>query len=141
MNKILLKIITPEKIFFNDNVDQVTLPTTEGEITILKGHIPLISLISKGDILIKNDNKEIVFAIVGGFIETKDSEINILADFVDHVENITENEIEKAILRAKELQEKFNKNEITDYETYTAELERNMNKVKISDKWRKKYRI
>src|SRR4030043_422677 len=53
-----LQIITPEKITFDDEVDQVSLPSTTGQITILPNHIPLVTSIEAGELFFKQHQKE-----------------------------------------------------------------------------------
>lgn len=143
--KLQLKIVTPEKLILEELVDQVTIPTTEGEITILPDHIPLIASLASGDIVAVSDGEDIPMAVVGGFIETKKgenlTEVTILADFAEHVSFIGDDEIEKAKAKAEELKKQAENNEIVDFEHFASELERSLTRVKIADKWRtKKYR-
>jgi F-type H+-transporting ATPase subunit epsilon len=150
--QLQLKIVTPEKLILEELVDQVTIPTTEGEITILPDHVPLIATISSGDIVAVSDGEHIPMAVVGGFVETKNpysetgkdgdlTTVTILADFAEHVSNISEVEIEKAKAKAEQLRKQAENNEIVDFEHFETELERSLNHVKIADKWRtKKYR-
>lgn len=147
-----LKIVTPERMILEEDVTQVTLPTTEGEITVLPGHVPLISSLGSGEIvakpvsdsLPKHEVGVVPMAVTGGFVEVKQSEsggeVIILADFAEHVTDI-EKDIESARSRANELmQQKQNASDV-DFEHFEAELERSLNRVKIADKWRsKKYR-
>ncbi len=143
--KLQLKIVTPEKLILEELVDQVTIPTTEGEITILPDHVPLIATIASGDIVAVSDGEHVPIEVVGGFIETKKegslTVVTILADFAENVSFITEAEIEKAKERTLELKKQAENNEIIDFEHFESELERSLNRVKIADKWRtKKYR-
>jgi len=143
--KLQLKIVTPEKLILEELVDSVTLPTTEGEITILADHIPVVAALTSGDIVAISDGEHIPMAVVGGFVETRKEDnktvVTILADFAEHIGNITEEEIEKAKARAEELRKQAENNEIVDFEHFTTELERSLTRVKIADKWRnKKYR-
>ena len=69
MKKIKFKIVTPERIVFEDEVDQVTLPVTDGEVTILPNHLSYIASLKAGEIMLKKDGKEINMAVSGGFIE------------------------------------------------------------------------
>ena len=143
--KLQLKIVTPEKLILEELVDQVTIPTTEGEITILADHIPLVASIASGDIVAVSDGEHIPMEVVGGFIETKKegnlTVVTILADFAEHISLITDAEIKKAKARAEELKKQAENNEIVDFEHFESELERSLNRVKIADKWRtKKYR-
>ena len=143
--QLQLKIVTPEKLILEELVEQVTIPTTEGEITILPDHIPLIASIKSGDIVAVSKGEHIPMAVVGGFIETKKegdlTTVIILADFAEHVSDISDVEIEKAKAKAEQLQKQAENNEIVDFEHFETELERSLNRVKIADKWRtKKYR-
>ncbi len=146
MKKILLKIITPERLVFEEMVDQVSLPTTLGEITVLPEHIPLITALSSGDIVAVANNEHIPMAVVGGFLEVKTDEkgitnVAVLADFAEHVSELGDDAIEKAKARADELRKQMENKEVVDYEHFATELERSLTRIKIADKWRtKKYR-
>ncbi len=140
-----LKIVTPERVVLEEEVDQVTIPTMAGEITVLPEHIPLVSALKSGDIVAFSNGDHIPFAVSGGFIEVKKNdsttEVIVLADFAEPVADITEDAIMKAKARAAELKALQEKGEIVDFEHFEAELERSLTRVKIADKWRtKKYR-
>ncbi len=145
--QLKLKIITPERTVLEEMVDQVTLPTTEGEITILPDHIALVSALKTGDIVAKKDGEPIPMAVVGGFIEVNKSaegitEVAVLADFAEKVSEISEDALTKAKARAEELQKMKQNGEVVDFEHYESELARSLTRVKVADKWRgKKYRI
>lgn len=138
-----LKIVTPERLVLEETVSQVTMPTTEGEITVMPGHVPLISSLGSGEIIARGGEDHIPFVVDGGFIEVKQTpeggEVIVLADFAEHVYEV-ETDIENARKRAEELMNKKNASHV-DFEHFEAELERSLNRVKIADKWRgKKYR-
>ena len=147
--QLKLKIVTPEKLILEEMVDQVSLPTTEGEITILPEHIPLIAGLASGDVVAKTNGENIPMAVTGGFVEVKSlgstqdkhTEVAVLADFAEHVKEISDEAIEKAKARAEELKKLMENKEHVDFEHFEAELERSLNRVKIADKWRmRKYR-
>lgn len=147
MSKLLkLKIVTPEKLILEELVEAVTLPTKEGEITILANHIPLIAPIASGDIVSQVNGEYVPVAFVGGFVEVKTNdegmtEVAILADFAEHVSSLSDDVIEKAKAKADELRKLAQNKEIVDFEHFETELERSLNRVKIADKWKnKKYR-
>lgn len=147
MSKLLkLKIVTPEKLILEEEVESVTIPTKEGEITILPDHVPLIAPLASGDIVAMIDDEHIPMAIVGGFLEVKnsdsgDTEVAILADFAEHLSEISDEAIAKAKARAEELKKLAENNEIVDFEHFETELERSLTRVKIADKWKnRKYR-
>jgi len=144
--QLQLKIVTPEKLILEEIVDSVTIPTTEGELTILPNHVPLVAGLASGDIVARKDGEDIPMALVGGFLEVKNNkdgvtEVAILADFAEHIGFITDEEIEKAKAKAEELRKLSENKEIVDYEHFETELERSLTRVKIADKWKnKKYR-
>lgn len=144
--QLKLKIITPEKLILEDMVDQVTLPTTEGEITILAQHIPIVAGLSSGDIVAMSFGEYIPMAVAGGFVEVKTNEngmteVAVLADFAEHVADMTDEAIAKAKARSEELQKQMENKEHVDFEHFESELERSLTRVKIADKWKtKKYR-
>ncbi len=146
IKKLQLKIVTPEHLVLEEMVDQVTIPTTEGEITVLADHIPIVAGLKSGDVVAKNNGEEIPMAVSGGFLEIKKTEngiteVAILADFAEHVADITDQAIEKAKARAEELKKEMENKDHVDYEHFATELERSLTRVKIADKWKsKKYR-
>lgn len=144
--QLKLKIVTPERLILEEMVDQVSLPTTLGEITVLPDHIPLITALTSGDVVAYNLGEPVPMAVVGGFLEVKKNEegmteVAVLADFAEHVSELTEDKIEAAKARAEELKQMKEGKEVVDFEHFEAELERSLTRVKIADKWRnKKYR-
>lgn len=144
--QLKLRIVTPEKLILEEMVDQVSLPTTLGEITVLPNHIPLISELTSGDVVAYINGEHVPIAVVGGFLEVKqnekgDTEIAVLADFAEHVGELSDLAIEKAKARAEELKKLMENKEHVDFEHFEAELERSLTRVKIADKWRtRKYR-
>ena len=143
---IILKIVTPERLVLEEVVDQVSLPTTEGEITILPNHIPLITGLASGDIVAVANGEHMPMAVVGGFIEVKKNEegntvVAVLADFAEHVHELSDEAIQKAKVKAEELRKKMENKELVDFEHFESELERSLTRIKIADKWRtRKYR-
>lgn len=144
--QLKLKIVTPERLVLEEMVDQVSIPTTLGEITVLPDHIPLITGLLSGDIVAFVNGEHVPMAVVGGFVEIKkglkgETEVAILADFAEHVSELHDEKIEKAKARAEELKKLMENKEHVDFEHFEAELERSLTRVKIADKWRtRKYR-
>ena len=78
-NKLQLKIVSLKEVVYDSPVASVTLPTKAGEITVLPGHVPLISHLTKGTIRAKFEGKQKPFEIEGGFMEVAgDSRMTIL---------------------------------------------------------------
>ena len=143
--QIKLKIITPERLVLEEIVDQVSLPTKKGEITILPNHVPLITELSSGDVVALKDGEHLPMAVVGGFVEVKTENnmtlVVVLADFAEHLSELSDEKIEKAKKRAEELKKQMENKEHIDFEHFETELERSITRIKIADKWRtKKYK-
>ena len=73
-----LRIITPRKVVLEEEINSITLPSADGEITILPNHVNLFSLLNEGVVKIKYDRKEDFFAIGGGYVETNGEYVNLL---------------------------------------------------------------
>lgn len=144
--KLKLKIVTPERLVLEEMVDQVSMPTVNGEITVLPSHVPIIVGLASGDVVALSGAEYVPMAVSGGFAEVKTNtdgvtEVAVLADFAEHVSELTDDAIEKAKARAEELRQQMENKEEIDFEHFEAELERSLTRVKIADKWRtKKYR-
>jgi F0F1-type ATP synthase epsilon subunit len=86
------------------------------------------------------------FAVVGGFVEVKNgesggTEVAVLADFAQHVADLSDEKIEQAKNKAEEMRIAMENKDHVDFEHFEAELERSLTRVKIADKWRtRKYR-
>jgi F0F1-type ATP synthase epsilon subunit len=113
---------------------------------VLPHHVPLIGTLASGDVVALVAGEHVPMAVSGGFIEVNaDNEgrtvVAILADFAEHVAEITDDAVEKAKTRAEELRVQMENKEHVDFEHFESELERSLTRVKISDKWRtRKYR-
>ena len=97
-----LKIIAPERIFYEDDVHFVEFRTTEGEIGVYPGHIPLTSIIAPGVVRIHTTDGEIKeAALLEGFSEILPNEVVILAETVEWPDEIDANRAKEAQIRAE----------------------------------------
>ena len=119
-----LKIVTPEARVYEDTVDSVVLPTTSGEINILPGHIPLVTEIQGGEIIVsKSGEGGQSLAISKGFVQCVGDKISVLAENAIHIDEIDESAVEEAKKRAEEAlstMEKMSDEEIAMLETQVA---------------------
>lgn len=97
-----IEIITPEKVSYSETADQISLPTAEGEITILPGHIPLLTQLLPGELSIKKGNQTIIMVSGGGFAEINDNKVSVATDLAQKSEEIDEKAAEEARKRAEE---------------------------------------
>ena len=135
------KIVTPEKLVYENDVVQITVPTKSGQITVLPNHIALVSVLSPGELMAigpDSKTKPIEMAVSGGFIEVANNQVTILADTAEHAEEIDETRAQQAHQRAKELlAESRNKADI-DFTALSAKIEKELARLKVARK--RKYR-
>ena len=128
------KIATPERIMLETDVNSLTLPTALGEITVLPGHIPLVSNLVAGEIRYKAGGKESFFAVSGGVIEVrKNGEVVILADSAEFGHEIDVKRAEEARERAHQLMSQTRKDEKT-FADASAVLQKNLARIKVAKK-------
>ncbi|MBI2552626.1 ATP synthase F1 subunit epsilon [Candidatus Uhrbacteria bacterium] len=134
---IAFEIATPERIVYRDEVDSITLPTKEGEITVLPQHIPLVSVLVPGAITVRKGKGEQYMAVSGGFIEVQpQNRVVVLADTAERAEELTVAAIEKARADAERaLTEKRNMDDET-FAAAAAGLERELARLKVARRHR-----
>lgn len=103
MNTIRLKVITPRKIVMDKMVNSVTVPTVDGEITILPHHVHLFSLLVEGIVKIKTTGAEDDLAIGGGYIETNGETVTVLVSRAYGQAEIDKDLTDKAVEEAKHI--------------------------------------
>lgn len=99
---LTLEIVTPEARVYSDTVDTVVIPTTEGEIGILPGHIPLLTQVGAGELRVQKGGKTELLAVGNGFVEIDGDKVSILAESAISEEKIDVAAAEKAMQRAQE---------------------------------------
>ncbi len=98
-----IKIISSsEEILQTEKVNELIVPTVNGTIAILKGHVNLISTLDVGEVKILKTDEEISLVVNGGIIQVKDDNILVLADEANLSSEIIAEEVEKAIKQAEE---------------------------------------
>jgi F-type H+-transporting ATPase subunit epsilon len=125
-----LEIVTPERLLYSDDIDQVTIPTVDGEISILARHVPLVSIVQPGEIRIRRGNTVGYMAITGGFVQITGQKVTILADAAERADEIDLARAEKARERARQLLEEKQADKTTHAEAMAA-LQRAMLRIKI----------
>lgn len=127
-----ISIITPEKTVLEAEADEIIIPTIEGEIAVLPEHVPLLSQVGPGELIIKKGNNEDHLAVMGGFLEISHDKVTILADYAAHGRDISAVKAEEAKTRA----EKAMKEGVSqkDYALAEAELQKAMLELKVANK-------
>lgn len=99
---LTLEIVTPEARVYSDTIDTVVIPTTTGEVGILPGHIPLITQIEDGELLVTKNGTTQALAVSGGFAEVEGDRVHVLAERAITEEKIDEHAVEAALKRAEQ---------------------------------------
>lgn len=112
---LALEIITPDGVVWhNDNVESITLPTTSGEIQILAGHIPLITMLEAGGVGAVINGREEDIAIDKGYARIMGDTVSVLTEAAVDVEHLDMGDIEKARAQALKAVEDAKKNRVVD---------------------------
>ena len=85
---IKLEIVTPERLVFDETVDGVTLPGSDGELGVLPHHAPLVSTLGIGELKIRAGGVEEYFAIAGGFVQVLPDKVVVMAETADMASEI-----------------------------------------------------
>jgi F-type H+-transporting ATPase subunit epsilon len=101
MAKLKLEIVTPEGRAYQDDVDMVVLPGSEGELGIYPAHVPLMTQLAPGEVRIFKDGKQTELVVGSGFAEITHTQVSVLTDSALEDESIDENVAEEAIRRAE----------------------------------------
>ncbi len=134
MSQLHLKIVTPEKLILEEDVDQVNVTTLEGQLGILPHHTALMAKIIPGEMRIKKGSKEDVMASGSGFLQMENNALTIMTDLAVDEKDIDERAVEVAKKRAEEaLEQKLTDEE---YATTIAILEKSIAQLRIKRRHR-----
>ena len=97
-----LEIVTPESKIYSEDVEMVTLPGSEGEAGIYPNHVPLMTQVQAGEIIVKRGGNEEVVAVGEGFAEVTGDHVAILTDNAANSEDIDEAAAEDARAKAEQ---------------------------------------
>lgn len=137
MKTIKLKITTPERIVLETEMEQVTLPTETGEVTILPNHVPLLSIIVPGVIEVKGQAEMTQMATSGGFLEFHDNELTILADTAERADEIDLERAQAARQRAEEKRKEQRENlDENQYAAVVSGIEKQLARIRVAKKYR-----
>ena len=101
MATLKLEIVTPDAVTYSEDVDMVTLPGVEGELGIYPNHVPLLTSIVSGEVIVQKGSAEHLLAVGDGFVEITGERVAIMTDMAIKAENIDEAKAEEARRRAE----------------------------------------
>jgi F-type H+-transporting ATPase subunit epsilon len=96
-----LQIISPTRIFYDEQIEMVEMRTTEGEIGVLAGHIPLTTILEPGILKIKTESGVKEAALHDGFVQIQKDKVTVLAESCEWPEEIDKNRAQEALERAE----------------------------------------
>ena len=128
-NRFVIRIITPDRVFYEGKAEMVEFNTVEGEVGIYKNHIPMTMIIKPGILCITDGEEEKIAALHAGFVEVLPDKITILAEIIEWPDEIDVERAEAAKERAeKRLREKNPKTNIVRAE---AALQRSIARISV----------
>ena len=129
MNTMRLEIVTPDAVVYSEEVDMVTLPAVDGQIGILPMHVPLMTQMVPGEMIVRKNGQDQSLAVGEGLVEITNDHVAILTDLAVAAENIDEAKAEEAQQRAEaRLREKLSADEVA---SVNAALARSLAQLRV----------
>ncbi len=122
-----VKVITPDKTVWDDQVEEIILPSTTGQLGILSGHAPLLTALEVGVMRVRPDKEWKTIALMGGFAEVEDDEIKILVNGAELGDDIDQ---DAARAEYEQAQTRFEKVENSDDRQEKIQAESTMKKAR-----------
>jgi len=134
MATLKLEIVTPEALTYSEDVDMVTLPSSDGELGIYPNHVPVLTQVVPGEIVVRKGGQDFFLAIGEGFAEITGERVAVLTDMAIKATDIDEVKAEEARRRAEaRLQEKLGGEELA---SVSASLAHSLAQLKVKRRGR-----
>ncbi len=135
---IKFEIVTPERAVLKEEIAQVTIPTKDGEITVLPKHIPLVGVLIPGVIeAIDKDKQPFVISVSGGFVHVLRHKIVILADTAERAEELDEARVIEAHKRAEEIKKDTKQFDQERFTNINAQISKELARGRAVKRWKK----
>ena len=134
MRSYKLKIVTPEKTFFDGEAEQITIRTTEGDIGILANHIRYVCNIVAGPLKVKDESGEREAALSEGILKVSDKGVTVLVSTAEWADEIDLERAERAKQKAEDILS--NKSRADEFERAEIKLKRALARISISEKYK-----
>jgi len=132
-----LEVITPERKVYEDDVDMVVAPASEGYVGILPHHEPLFTTLGPGEFKVKRGGVEEVLAVFGGFMDVRADRVVVLTDAAEHAEDIDASRAQQARDRAQQVLA-AGPASAADEQRARAELQRALVRLRVSESRRRR---
>ncbi len=128
-----LEIVTPERLVISDEVDEVVVPGSEGELGILPHHAPLVSTLGAGELRMKKGGEWEYFAVMGGFVQVRPDKVVVLAETADMASEIDLERAQQARQEAERALEQGSK-EPADLAAAQAALQQALLQIRVAER-------
>lgn len=141
MAQLTIEITTPERVLYKEQVDSATIPTSEGEITVLPNHVPLAAILAPGALVLRKNGAESLIAVSTGYIQVIGGDhILVLADTAERADELEVERVEMAITAARERAEKArlsqNRAEDESFAEAAAAIDRELARLHVARRHR-----
>ena len=134
-----LEILTPERKVYEDTVDMVIVPGSEGYLGILPHHAPLLTELGPGELRVKKGGVELALAVFGGFMDVRGDRVTVLTDAAENADEIDEQRAQSARERAQQqLQVAAGSSDPAAEARARAALERALVRLRVSERRRRR---
>jgi len=134
-DSLKLEIVTPDGTVYSEDVEMVTLPGVVGEMGIYPQHVPLMTQMAPGELIVRKDGKDLSMATGEGLIEVTANRVAVLTDLAIPADRIDEAKAEEAQRRAEaRLHEKLSAEEAA---TVNASLVRSLAQLRVKKRQRR----
>ena len=132
-----LEVITPERKVYEDDVDMVVAPATDGYVGILPHHAPLFTTLGPGEFKVKRGGVEEILAVFGGFMDVRGGRVVVLTDAAEPAEEIDASRAQQARDRAQQVLA-AGPASAADEQRARAELQRALVRLRVSENRRRR---
>jgi F-type H+-transporting ATPase subunit epsilon len=130
---LTLEIVTPEKMAFTGTVEEVTIPGTEGEFGVLRGHEAFLTSVDIGELNFTKDGKKTYYAVNTGYAEVTSNKVTILIETAERSDSIDKDRAKRAKENAESRLAQIAKDHV-DYERMRIALIRAITRLHVSEK-------
>lgn len=131
--ELILEVVTPEKIVFSGKVDEVTIPGTEGEFGVLRGHEPFLTSVDIGELYYLAGGKKAHYAVNTGYAEVTGGKVTVLIETAERADAIDKDRAIKAKEKAAANLAQLTKEHV-EFEKMRLALARAINRISVADK-------
>jgi len=132
-DELKLEIVTPEQMTFRGVVEEVTIPGTEGQFGVLKGHAALLSSVDIGELSFTQDHKKTYYAVNTGYAEVTASKVTVLVETAERFDLIDRERAKRAREQAEEKLAKLSREDV-EFEKARLALLRAITRLNVAGK-------